>query len=44
MAIRVQIVKVLFLKENHKNGKREKVWTQDLSNFDSSLYKSEDSK
>ena len=24
-------------KENHKNGKREKVWTQDLSNFDSSL-------
>ncbi len=28
-------------KENHKNGKREKVWTQDLENFDSSLYKSE---
>ncbi len=28
-------------KENHKNGKREKVWTQDLKNFDSSLYKSE---
>ena len=27
--------------ENHKNGKREKVWTQDLNNFDSSLYKSE---
>ena len=28
-------------KENHKNGKREKVWTQDLKNFDSSLYESE---
>jgi oligopeptidase B len=28
-------------KENHKNGKREKVWTQDLKNFDSSLYVSE---
>ena len=27
-------------KENHKNGKREKVWTQDLKNFDSSLYES----
>ncbi len=28
-------------KENHKNGKREKVWTQDLKNFNSSLYESE---
>ena len=28
-------------KENHKNGKREKVWTQELKNFDSSLYESE---
>ncbi|MDC3150760.1 S9 family peptidase [SAR86 cluster bacterium] len=28
-------------KENHKNGKREKVWTQDLKNFETSLYESE---
>ncbi len=28
-------------KENHENGKREKVWVQNLKNFDSSLYESE---
>ncbi len=28
-------------KENHKNGKRKKVWTQDLKNFETSLYESE---